>query len=314
MKEARLLIVVIGVVLPTLARIPAYLLFDQIWLAKDIAWGDTLFLEGALAAVVWAPIVIFSLFYRSPRYLSLPAVMGFVPMAVLYALPEHPRGPQTLLSSLLFLLCIVPSVLAGGGIGLWLDRRSPSIQPQPMPGAHRSELRLKSAIALRVYGFYLAHLLLMTYFITAFAYHISIPFGFVYRRVALPGQLLGWSVWVCIIGLFALIAWAVGRFLQSSITAKDVQWNVESRKTPKITLSIMALMIGITWCAALRARQLYGPRQTEEFTQSSFAVNALGQITRSMPSNLQPQHKLPKSGRRTVLDKTNARAYDHKHE
>lgn len=81
MKAARIGVVVIGILLPYLSRIPGVMTHGWPWLTSY--FGDpghqiqAILFFGAFNAIAWGSILLASLTYRSPYAICFPAVLGF---------------------------------------------------------------------------------------------------------------------------------------------------------------------------------------------------------------------------------------------
>ena len=91
MKNARIAVVVVGILLPYLARIPGAITKGPDWIISyfGIGQGPIGFLVfGAFNAICWGSILAATFTYRKPRSVWLPAVLGFSFPAYVHSLVD----------------------------------------------------------------------------------------------------------------------------------------------------------------------------------------------------------------------------------
>jgi len=120
MGKARVLVVVVGLLVPYLARVPG----GTQWLAPYLhpGWQGTLLLA-ALGAVTWVPILGFSLGYRRPVSLVLPCVLGFGFLAWAHGTLDLTADAQSALALLFIPIYSLLPVLIGCIVSLVTDGR-----------------------------------------------------------------------------------------------------------------------------------------------------------------------------------------------
>ncbi|MFP7723646.1 hypothetical protein [Lysobacter sp. A3-1-A15] len=119
MTHARRAIVVTGVLLPYLARLPGGLE----WLAQYTAAGALGFLLlGVLNAITWGSVLAWTAVYRRPALLVLPAAAGFGFAGYWHYTLDLASDPNAAIGvAVIPFWSLVPVALAGG-VGYLLDR------------------------------------------------------------------------------------------------------------------------------------------------------------------------------------------------
>jgi len=120
MGKARVLVVLVGLLTPYLARVPG----GVQWLAQYFhgGWQGALLLAAA-GAVTWGPILGFSLRYRRPLSLVLPSVLGFGFLAWAHGTLDLTADAQSALALLFIPLYSLLPVLIGCIVSLFTDGR-----------------------------------------------------------------------------------------------------------------------------------------------------------------------------------------------
>lgn len=120
MLKARLALVLIGILLPYLARLPGGL--D--WLAQYTSTGlaGTLFL-GVLNAIAWGSLLAVSFLFRKPVSLFVAALPGFLFLAWAHYSLDLAEDAQSALGIVMFPVYALLPVLIGGISGYLLDKR-----------------------------------------------------------------------------------------------------------------------------------------------------------------------------------------------
>lgn len=113
-------IVLFAFVLPYLSRLPG----GRAWLGQFTygGWGAFLLLAGC-SAVVWGGLLICSLLYRRTASLWVPALLGFGYLAWAYGTINLRSDAQAALGLLMVPIYSLVPMLAGGLLGLFVDRR-----------------------------------------------------------------------------------------------------------------------------------------------------------------------------------------------
>ncbi|MFM1988515.1 MAG: hypothetical protein RJA99_1472 [Pseudomonadota bacterium] len=120
MRWARILVLLCGVALPYLARLPG----GSSWLKQYTDIGiEGWFFFGAFNAIAWGAMLIVSAAYRHPVSLLAPAVPGFGFLAWAHGTLDLASDAQASIA-LVFIpvLALVP-ISVGGLLGYAIDRR-----------------------------------------------------------------------------------------------------------------------------------------------------------------------------------------------
>lgn len=120
MRNARLAIVLIGVVLPYVARLPGGLDWLRQYTSAGI--GGWLLL-GAFNAIAWGSLLAISLAYRRPLSLLAPAVPGLGYLAWAHYSLDLAADAQAALGILFIPLYALLPILLGGVVGFIVDKR-----------------------------------------------------------------------------------------------------------------------------------------------------------------------------------------------
>ncbi|HXD35513.1 MAG TPA: hypothetical protein VN624_02590 [Rhodanobacter sp.] len=119
MRNARIVVVVIGVLLPFVARLPGGL--D--WLGQYLQGGVGLLLfVSGFNAIAWGAILACSLAYRRPVSLMLPAVFGFAYLAWRHYEVDLRADAQASLALVFLPIYALLPIAIGGALGYLLDR------------------------------------------------------------------------------------------------------------------------------------------------------------------------------------------------
>lgn len=121
MLKARLAVIVIGILLPYLARLPG----GTDWLAQytDAGIAGALLLS-LLNAIAWGSVLLISFFYRQPLSVLTAALPGFAFLAWAHYSLDLSADGQSALGIVLFPLYALLPILVGGVTGYLLDKRS----------------------------------------------------------------------------------------------------------------------------------------------------------------------------------------------
>lgn len=120
MRNARLLLVLIGVVLPYAARLPGGI--DWLRQYTDTGLAGWLFL-GGFNAIAWGTLLAISLFYRRPVALLVPCLLGFGTLAWAHATLNLRADAQSSLGLIFIPIYALLPIAVGGVLGYVLDRR-----------------------------------------------------------------------------------------------------------------------------------------------------------------------------------------------
>jgi hypothetical protein len=119
MRKARLIIVVVGVVLPYFSRVPR----GSEWLGQytDIGFGGWLFF-GALNAIAWGCIIKLSFKYERPASLLAPCILGFGFLAWAHGTLDLSANPNAAISLVIIPVYALVPIAVGGIFGYIVDR------------------------------------------------------------------------------------------------------------------------------------------------------------------------------------------------
>ncbi|MCC8538364.1 hypothetical protein ACDH70_12065 [Xanthomonas axonopodis pv. poinsettiicola] len=120
MGNARLLLVVVGMLLPYAARLP----FGVDWLRQytDTGVGGWLLL-GGFNAIAWGALLGISFLYRRPIALLVPCLIGFGALAWAHASLDLRADAQSALALIFIPIYALLPIAIGGVLGYLLDRR-----------------------------------------------------------------------------------------------------------------------------------------------------------------------------------------------
>lgn len=123
MNNARLLIVIVGILLPYAARVPGIALKGAEWFTSYLP--DTLaafMFFSAWNAVSWGSILAVTFAYRNPRSAWFPAVLGFASLIYGHATLDLSSDAQAAIGLIFIPIYSLPLVLIGWLIGFIFDR------------------------------------------------------------------------------------------------------------------------------------------------------------------------------------------------
>lgn len=124
MKTSRILIVIVGILLPYLARVPGTFTRGADWFTSYLGNGiGAVILLGALNAICWGSILGTSFSYRHSSSVWFPAAFGFAFLAVAHAFVDLSSSSTAAIALVFIPIFSVPLVLVGWLVGLWFDRR-----------------------------------------------------------------------------------------------------------------------------------------------------------------------------------------------
>ncbi|WP_280553603.1 hypothetical protein [Halomonas sp. 25-S5] len=118
MRKARFIIVLFGIVLPYLARLPR----GTEWLGQytDMGVGGWLFF-GALNAIAWGCILALSFIYERPVSLLAPCILGFGFLAWAHGTLDLSADPQAAIALIMIPVYALVPIAVGGALGYALD-------------------------------------------------------------------------------------------------------------------------------------------------------------------------------------------------
>jgi hypothetical protein len=124
MKIARLLIIVIGILLPYLMRIPGMIGRGTGWFTSYLgdSFGAIIFF-GVFNAFCWGSIFISTFTYRHVRSVWFPVCFGFALPAVAHTFLDLSSSSMSAIALVFIPLYSLPLVFIGWLIGFWYDRK-----------------------------------------------------------------------------------------------------------------------------------------------------------------------------------------------
>jgi hypothetical protein len=123
MKTARILIILIGILLPFIARIPGVFIKGKSWFTCyfDGGIGGVAFIAG-LQSLCWGSILLSSFTYRQPSALWFPAALGFAFVALAHAFLDLNSSSTAAIGLAAIPVMSLPIILIGWMLGLWFQR------------------------------------------------------------------------------------------------------------------------------------------------------------------------------------------------
>lgn len=123
-QRARWIIVVLGVILPYVARMPGMFIHGDEWLTSytHVGIGGLLFFA-ALNAITWGTILLATTGMKHARSAWFPAVLGFAVPVLGHATLDLAADAQAAIALIFIPMFGVPGALIGGLLGRWYDRR-----------------------------------------------------------------------------------------------------------------------------------------------------------------------------------------------
>ena len=120
MNTARIIVALIGIFLPYVARLPR----GMAWVSQylNVGIGGFIFFA-ALNAIAWGSIIGVSYFYKQPVSLILPALFAFGFLAWAHYSLDLAADAQSAIALVFIPLCALPLVGIGGLIGYLIDRK-----------------------------------------------------------------------------------------------------------------------------------------------------------------------------------------------
>jgi hypothetical protein len=120
MRNARFIVVLVGVLLPYAARLPRGIE----WLRQytDASPGGWLFFA-AFNAIAWGAMLAISLMYRRPVSLLAPSLLGFGFLAWAHATVDLKADAQAAIALVFIPIYALVPIAIGGAMGYVVDRR-----------------------------------------------------------------------------------------------------------------------------------------------------------------------------------------------
>lgn len=121
MRTARLIVILVGIVLPYAARIPR----GAAWLHQYTDGGiDAWLFIAGWNAIAWVSILAISLLYRRPASLLAPTVPGFGYLAWAHHALDLNADAQAAIALIFIPIYALAPILVGGALGYAWDRRA----------------------------------------------------------------------------------------------------------------------------------------------------------------------------------------------
>lgn len=121
MHSARILVILVGLVLPYAARVPRGLQWLEQYTQAGL--GAWLFLS-AFNAIAWVALLAVSLTYQRPSSLLAPSLLGFGFLAWAHYSLDLAADAQAAIALVFIPIYALGPLLVGAAIGFVLDRRS----------------------------------------------------------------------------------------------------------------------------------------------------------------------------------------------
>ena len=120
MMTIRIAIVIFGILLPYLARIPG----GSNWWHQYTSGGVNGFLFfGAFNAITWGAILLCTFFYKHKLSTLAPVLFGFVPLALVHGTYDLSSDAQAAIGLIFIPIYALVPIAIGGVIGYVVDRR-----------------------------------------------------------------------------------------------------------------------------------------------------------------------------------------------
>ena len=119
MPTIRIAIVIFGILLPYLARLPG----GSRWLHQYTDGGISGFLFfGLFNAIAWGAILAFTFLYKNKPPIIAPVLFGFVPLAWVHAEYDLSSDAQAAIGLVFIPIYALVPIAVGGLIGYLVDR------------------------------------------------------------------------------------------------------------------------------------------------------------------------------------------------
>jgi hypothetical protein len=123
-RIARLLIVIVGVLLPFAARIPGAFVYGPDWLTSYLSGGlSAVLFISAFNCVCWVAILLATSKYKHVGSVWFPATAGFLLPLAAHASLDLSSDSTAAIALIFIPFASLPLVLIGWLLGLWFDRR-----------------------------------------------------------------------------------------------------------------------------------------------------------------------------------------------
>lgn len=120
MQKARFIIIILGILLPYLARLPGGIEWLQQY--TDISIGGWLFF-GAFNAIAWGSILAISFKYKRPLSLIAPCLLGFGFLAWAHYTVDLAADAQAAIALIFIPIFALLPIAIGGIVGYWIDQK-----------------------------------------------------------------------------------------------------------------------------------------------------------------------------------------------
>jgi len=119
MLGIRIAIIVFGILLPYLVRIPG----GSIWLQQYMDGGITGFLFfGLFNAIAWGAILAFTFLYKRKLPIICPVLFGFLPLAWVHGTYDLSSDAQAAIGLVFIPIYALVPIAIGGLMGYLMDR------------------------------------------------------------------------------------------------------------------------------------------------------------------------------------------------
>ncbi|PUA26698.1 MAG: hypothetical protein B0W54_23460 [Cellvibrio sp. 79] len=119
MLTIRIAIVIFGILLPYIARIPGGSGWLHQYTGNDI--GGFLFI-GVFNAIAWGAVLSFTFLYKYKRSVIAPVLFGFVPLAWVHSVYDISSDAQAGVGLVFIPIYALAPIAVGGVIGYLIDR------------------------------------------------------------------------------------------------------------------------------------------------------------------------------------------------
>ena len=129
MKNFRIKVALIGILLPYLARIPGCFIFGLEWLTSYIgspALGAFLLIQ-VFNTICWGSIILVSLLFKRVKYAAIPATTGFLILALLHATLNLASDAQAAIGLVFIPFATLPFIGVASIVAVVLQKRDNTI-------------------------------------------------------------------------------------------------------------------------------------------------------------------------------------------
>ena len=120
MRGARRLVIVVGVLLPYVVRVPR----GAGWVAQYLNGLDSFLVINGFNAIAWGAILLAGIFYRRPSTLLYPAVPGFGLLASTHFMLDRNSDALASLAWVFFPVFALIPIAVGAAVGYVVERRA----------------------------------------------------------------------------------------------------------------------------------------------------------------------------------------------